>query len=113
MTTASDIVDDMVVGRTVKVGCGNSDRETSTFEERVTLWQARTFEEAIALADADANTCAADLDFRFLGLSQAYCPSDAPGHGAEVFSLLRDSELSADDYVSRFFDTGREYQGEI
>jgi hypothetical protein len=31
-----------------------------------------------------------------------------PGHGAEVFSLIRDSDLGAEDYITRYFDTGTE-----
>jgi len=30
--------------------------------------------------------------------------------GDEVFSLIRESELAPDDYISRFFDTGKERQ---
>lgn len=32
------------------------------------------------------------------------------GHGVEVFSLMRDSDLASEDYISRFFDTGAEHQ---
>lgn len=30
---------------------------------------------------------------------------------AKVFSLMRNSELEADDYLTTFFDTGSERQG--
>lgn len=36
---------------------------------------------------------------------------DEPGHGAEVFSLLRDSHLEGDEYIQAFFATGSERQG--
>jgi hypothetical protein len=36
-----------------------------------------------------------------------------PAHGAEVFSLMRDSELAPDDYIDRFFDTGQERQASV
>jgi hypothetical protein len=45
----------------------------------------------------------------YTGLAQAslYNP---PSDGAEVFSLIRDSQLSPDDYLNTFFDTGSERQ---
>ena len=93
---------------------GSDDRtgsRTATYEERVTLWQVHTFDEAIECAEADAGTYAETVGSRFLGLSQAYQLAETPGHGAEVFSLMRDSKLAASDYLSRFFDTGAERQG--
>ena len=35
------------------------------------------------------------------------------GHGAELFSLLRESDLEPKEYLDAFFDTGDERQGEI
>ena len=89
------------------------DRETGesgTYEERVTVWQARSFDEAIADAEADADSYAETVGSRFLGLSQAYQLDEPVGHGAEVFSLMRDSALSAADYLRAYFDTGTERQ---
>ncbi|WGX98091.1 hypothetical protein [Nocardioides sp. L-11A] len=43
-----------------------------------------------------------------LPLFQSYEMYDAPGEGAEVFSLMRSSELNPDDYLDTFFDTGDE-----
>jgi len=31
-----------------------------------------------------------------------------PGHGVEVFSLLRESDLPPEPYIDSFFDTGTE-----
>ncbi|MBB4742624.1 hypothetical protein BJY16_006083 [Actinoplanes octamycinicus] len=84
----------------------------TTYEERLTLWQAADVDAAITLAEREAAAYAADLDgCAFTGLLQAYAMNDAPGHGAEVFSLMRDSALAPDDYLSGFFDTGAERQG--
>ena len=80
------------------------------YEERITLWQARSIDEALALAEAEAAEYAGVVDGRYLGLAQAYEMSDVPGRGAEVFSLVRTSRLPADDYVDAFFDTGDERQ---
>ena len=62
-------------------------------------------------AEAEAQTYAAAIPEepdRYLGLAQAFALFDAPGDGAEVFSLLRESRLAAEDYLDAFFDTGSE-----
>jgi hypothetical protein len=38
---------------------------------------------------------------------------DEPGQGAEIFSLLRDSELEPDEYLDAFFDTGTEREASL
>jgi hypothetical protein len=80
------------------------------FEERTTLWSAESIDEAIKLAEQDAREHAAELgDGRYLGLAQAYeIGPDQPGSGDEVYSLMRDSDLPADQYLSTYFDTGQE-----
>ncbi|MEV6209449.1 hypothetical protein [Kitasatospora sp. NPDC051914] len=80
------------------------------FEERITLWQASSADEAIALAEAEAETYAADNGFDYLDFAQSYRLDGAPGSGAEVFSLLRDSALEPSEYLDAFFDTGTERQ---
>lgn len=77
------------------------------YEERVTLWRASSLEEAIALAEAEAVEFA-DREDEYLGLAQAVPLYDEPGHGAEVFSLMRSSRLDPDAYLDAFFDTGDE-----
>ncbi|MCW2601424.1 MAG: hypothetical protein JWM02_3253 [Frankiales bacterium] len=79
------------------------------YEERITLWQATSLEEAIALAEADALDYADDTD-EYLEICQAYQLDDGPKHGAEVFSLMRSSRLEPDEYLDAFFDTGTERQ---
>ena len=83
---------------------------TQVYEERITLWQEADSDRAIAAAQREADTYAADVDAEFVGLAQAYVLADIPGHGAEVFSLMRDNDLDPDAYVDRFFDTGTERQ---
>ena len=82
----------------------------TNFEERVTVWQASSFEEAMSLARQEAKEYAdgALYDGHVLGLFQAYELFEPPGHGAEVFSLIRASQLAPDDYVRHFYDTGEE-----
>lgn len=82
-----------------------------SYEERVTLWPAGSLDEAIELAEVEAQEYAEALtSTRYLGLAQAYAMADTLGKGAEVFSLIRDSELDADAYVDAFFATGAEYE---
>lgn len=95
---------------------GAEDPAGTSYEERVTIWQAASFEQAIAEAEADAGAYAGDpaeTGNEYLGLLQAYALPEPPGHGAEVFSLIRDSDLGADDYLDAFFDTGRERQNVV
>jgi hypothetical protein len=85
-----------------------------SYEERLTLWRAESFDQAIILAEAEALGYAAEkTDTVFAGLAQAYRMFDAPEHGAEVFSLIRDSELNPQAYLTAFFDTGQERQGDV
>lgn len=89
------------------------------YEERVTLWRDTDVERAIEKAEAEAWTYARETTWEpervtdYLGLAQAYALSDKPSDGAEVFSLMRTSDLPPAAYLDRFFDTGREYQGDV
>jgi hypothetical protein len=81
------------------------------YEERITLWQSATLDEAIAQAEHEVEDYACVLeDAAYVGLAQAYHLFDEPGHGAEIFSQMRDSPLLAADYLTRSFDTDAEHQ---
>ena len=80
------------------------------YEERITLWHAPDIEAAIAMAEEEAQGYVEDLGGEVLSLTQAYAMLAEPGHGAEVFSLIRRSELTTDAYLDRHFDTGTEHQ---
>jgi hypothetical protein len=84
----------------------------SAYEERITLWQAASLDDALGRADAEATEYAEFMGSEHLaGVAQAYPLADAPPRdGAEVFSLVRDSALPPTPYVERFFTTGRERQ---
>jgi hypothetical protein len=95
----------------VGVRCIFRHADLRAYEERVTTWHAGDFREAIAAAEAEAETYASGLDdVEFTGFTQAFQMFGAPGVGAEVFSLMRESDLDRDSYLSAFFDTGRERQ---
>ncbi|MEV4251872.1 hypothetical protein AB0J52_01745 [Spirillospora sp. NPDC049652] len=84
------------------------------YEESVTVWRAASFEDGIAKAESEARERAALLGGEYLGLAQAYLIGDEPlSNGTEVFSLMRVSTSEPDAYLTRFFDTGDERQGEI
>lgn len=83
---------------------------TSAYEERITLWRAASLDEAVAMAEVEAEDYAEVVGDGYLGFAQAYQLSDAPGVGVEIFSLIRNSDLDPDDYLERFFDNGTERQ---
>ncbi len=78
---------------------------TAVYEERITLWRAASFDDAIERAELEADDYIADLDGEYLGVSQAYhlFAGDELADGTEVFSLMRRSDLRAEDYVDRYF----------
>lgn len=84
------------------------------YEERITVWQASSADEAIAKAEIEASEYAAVIEEapdEYLGLAQSYALSDRPDQvGAEVFSLIRSSTLEPESYLDTFFDTGQEHQ---
>ena len=86
---------------------------TYVYEERITLWRAAGLDEASLLAEDEAKSYARDNDFELLDFWQLYWLVDAvTENGIEVFSLLRGSNLAADEYIKTFFETGAEYQHE-
>ena len=89
-----------------------TDEGGSGYEERITLWQAGSSEQALENARAEAEEYAEFAGLSYLtGFAQAYPLADSPPRdGAEVFSLIRDSALPPKPYVERFFSTGQERQ---
>lgn len=86
------------------------------YEERITLWQCPSLDEALELAEAEAMTYAAATEAQFTGLLQGYrMAADLllPEQGIEVYSLVRESELEPDDYLDIFYDTGAERQRRV
>lgn len=94
----------------------DSEGEYTTYEERITLWRASSADEAIERAEAEAEEYAAGIEetpVTYLGLAQCFHLFDEPGDGAEIFSLMRDSDLDHDDYIDSFFDTGSERASDV
>ena len=83
--------------------------QPSSYEERITLWHAADGDEALERAEVDAEHYASETAEslgEYLGFAQAYWLFDEPGDGAEVFSMFRESRLTPDAYVERYFDDG-------
>jgi hypothetical protein len=80
------------------------------YEERMTLWCTDSFENAISFAEKEAAVYAKANKLEYLDLAQVCLLPGHPTSGAEVFSLVRDSELGTDEYLDAFFDTGTERQ---
>jgi hypothetical protein len=90
-------------------------RKKHLYEERVTLWTAESLEDALDLAEQEANGYASDCNAKRCGLLQGYWMLEdlkLKSQGIEVFSLLRESDLPPKTYLKVFFDTGHEFQGE-
>jgi hypothetical protein len=97
---------------------------TPLYEERVVIFLATSFDDALEQAEAEAKAYVADIDGEDLDLYQAFClfGDDArledglgsnSGHiasGDEVYSLIRTSYLPPSEYLTHFFDTGAERQ---
>ena len=88
-----------------------SEAAGETYEERITLWRANSADMAIARAEAEALEYAAMIGgITYLGMAQSYQLVEEVSDGAEVFSLMRDSEMEPEEYLDTFFDTGTEHQ---
>ena len=110
----------MVVNRAIDgmewyaVRCIFKDDESAVFEERITVWRRGSMELAIEAAESEALTYIRHIQFTYTGLAQGYrlfgdsadSLTGEIGDGQEVFSLCRLSNLSTNDYLSQFFDTG-------
>ena len=81
------------------------------YEERITVWRADSFEQAIERAERDAQKYARDAECKYLGFAQAYhLRVEQLRSGSEVFSLMRESNLTQAKYLDKHFDTGAERQ---
>ncbi len=101
-----------------------------SYEERITIWDADDFEAALEWARDEAQDYAkANLYegvllpfFQVFRLFEdpVYRAGDSPtdlggeafsaAHGAEVFSLVRESDLDPAAYIESYYDTGGELE---
>ena len=79
------------------------------YEERITLWKSGTWEEAFRLAKEEALSYADDCDAKFIETTDSFHLFEKnPGHGSEVWSLMRDSFLAEETYLNAFCCTNRD-----
>ncbi|GGW84847.1 hypothetical protein GCM10010350_81890 [Streptomyces galilaeus] len=89
-------------------------RLLGVYEERVTIWNAGSIDEAIKRAEMEAVEYYSDLDeVEYVRFSEAYAFDGVPEDGAEVFSLMRESKRPPEEYVRRFFATDDERTGSL
>jgi len=109
-----DIMEPWYGVRTVYEVPFESDTAAHVYEERVVVFRAPDFDAAIALAESEAASFCEVTGSRYLGyLDCFHIADDAIGHGTEVYSLMRDSDLEDASYVKRFFGTGLERSADI
>ena len=80
------------------------------YEERIVTVKADGLDDAIRRGERDGAEYARDRGVEQLGLVQAFSMHDDLADGAEVFSLVRQSSLEQETYLTRLFDTGTERQ---
>lgn len=79
------------------------------YEERITIWKAESFEEAIEMASLEAQEYAENHHGMYLGFCQAFEMYNDPQDGAEVYSIMREDDREPETYIDGMYDTGREY----
>lgn len=89
---------------------GRANPEDGTlYEERITLWRADSWNEAFQKAKDEARAYAAESDCKFLSATSAFHLFDGSlGEGTEVWSAMRESNLTPDFYVKTFSETDRD-----
>lgn len=89
--------------------------DTSNFEERVVVFWASSFDEALDLAEKEAITyCTEDptANFRIESLNayMAYLIDEPIVSGVEVFSRLMDSDLTSEKFLRRYYPKSHEHK---
>lgn len=90
---------------TLQTGSG-----VTVYEEQVILLESKNEDEALEKAEAASKGYSDSLEgVDFLGLIQVYTlDSESVGPGTEVFSLMRESKLAPESYLSAYFEDGQE-----
>jgi hypothetical protein len=85
-----------------------NDGSTNQIEERVVLFKAESFDQALDLAEAEAvKYCQDDASANFgvepIGWWHAYWIGELPTHGVEVFSRRSNTNLNGEAFVKRYY----------
>jgi hypothetical protein len=98
---------------------GDVRQDESIVEERIVLFYVASFDEAIRLGEAEAESYAGDawpnangemVKNRYLGVCNVFAMKASPAEGVEVYSrlLLRSSPESDDVLIERLLGSERE-----
>lgn len=107
------VTDDSEPWYSAKMIFGTYDRVSGrrmTYEERIVLFRANSFEHAIELAEEEAQRYCEGLNdgkwqTRFEGFIDVFHLFDSNvGHGTEIYSNMRESELDAKEFIDRYYD---------
>jgi hypothetical protein len=79
----------------------------SMYEQRVTVWQAASREEAALSAEAEADLYAEEAGYERLDYVVVYDLDVPPTTGAEVWSQVRHTALPPDEYLERYVTEGQ------
>ena len=95
--------------RTVYNAYPNRVSDTKIYEERIIVLLATSSDEAIKVAEEEANNYAKDFGMLYLGYVNVFqLLEETIKNKSEVYSLLRESNLDSTQYLNSFFDTGGE-----
>ncbi len=107
ISNASGVLFSHLLGSGSATGGGG---QVTPFDLTVALTSSGADSDATAKAETEANRyCSAVENVVYLGfVSVYYLPEDTVGEGTEIYSLMRDSDLSDTEYLTRFHDEGHE-----
>ena len=89
-------------------------KNQNLYEERITIWEAQTWEEAYKMAELEAKNYAKEADAIFIEATDSFKLFDNKfNSGLEVWSTMRDSKVSNAEYISNYINTGKERDHEI
>lgn len=95
--------------RTVYNCYPNKKSKKKIYEERVVLFVAKSFNNAIKKAEKEADEYSNANQMKYLGFVNVFkLFEQSITNGTEVYSLMRESKLNGRKYLNSFFDTGKE-----
>jgi hypothetical protein len=90
------------------------DTEKGVYEERTVLFRAKSHDEAIKKAEAEAaEYCEALETYEPAGYYDTFhLFEEHIGDGSEIFSLTRNTSIPSSEYIDRYLDSGIENRKE-
>lgn len=90
---------------------GVTKKQNNLYEERIILFEAIDFDDAIKIAEKEAEKYAKQNGheyMNFVDIYHTYLKKIDTTKPNEVFSLIRATTLEPKEYLDHFFDTGKE-----